>query len=156
MEGQIVRYMREALKEAKKAGNEDEVPVGAVAVLNGKIIARAHNRKEKKLSATRHAEIELLEKAAKKLGNWWLEGVEVFVTLEPCAMCAGAMINARIGALYFGAWEPKTGCCGSLYDFPNDKRFNHNFPVHGGIMAEECSRILSDYFKGKRIKKQVN
>ena len=156
MEGQIIRYMREALKEAKKAGNEDEVPVGAVAVLNGKIIARAHNRKEKKLSATRHAEIELLEKAAKKLGNWWLEGVEVFVTLEPCAMCAGAMINARIGALYFGAWEPKTGCCGSLYNLPADKRFNHNFPVTGGVAEEECAKLLSDYFKEKRKKQQIN
>lgn len=156
MDGQIEKYMKAALKEAEKAAAEDEVPVGAVAVCGGKIIAKAHNKKEQKSSATRHAEIELLEKAAAKIGNWWLEDVDVFVTLEPCAMCTGAMINARIRSLYFGAWEPKTGCCGSLYDFPNDKRFNHNFPVHGGIMAEECSRILSDYFKGKRIKRQVN
>lgn len=156
MDGEKEKFMKEALKEARKAAKEDEVPVGAVAVLNGKIIARAHNRKEKKLSATRHAEIELLEKAAKKLGNWWLEGVEVFVTLEPCAMCAGAMINARIGALYFGAWEPKTGCCGSLYNLPADKRFNHNFPVTGGVAEEECAKLLSDYFKEKRKKQQIN
>lgn len=148
--------MKAALKEAQKAAAMDEVPVGAVAVKDGKIIARAHNLKEKKSSATRHAEIELIEKASAKTGNWWLENVDIYVTLEPCAMCTGAMINARIRSLYYGAREPKTGCCGSLYDFPNDKRFNHNFPVHGGIMAEECSRILSDYFKGKRIKKQVN
>lgn len=145
-------YMKIALAQAKKAAAEDEVPVGAVVVKDGKIIAKAHNLKEKKGMATRHAEIEAIERAAKKTGNWWLENCDIFVTLEPCAMCAGAMINARIGALYFGAWEPKTGCCGSLYNLPADKRFNHNFPVTGGVAEEECAKLLSDYFKEKRKK----
>lgn len=142
--------MKIALAEAKKAAAEDEVPVGAVVVKDGNIIAKAHNRKEKKGMATRHAEIEALERASKKTGNWWLENCEVFVTLEPCAMCAGAMINCRIGKLYFGARDPKYGCCGSMYNLCEDRRFNHVVPVEGEIMEKECAAILSEYFKRKR------
>ena len=145
-------YMTIALREAEKAALEDEVPVGCVVVKDGRIVAKAHNKKEKKNSATRHAEIEALEKAAAATGNWWLEGAEVFVTLEPCAMCAGAMINARIAKLYFGAYDLKYGCCGSIYDLPSDTRFNHNFPVTGGIMAAECAARLSEYFAARRKK----
>lgn len=146
--------MKAAFKEAQKAAAMDEVPVGAVAVKDGKIIARAHNLKEKKSSATRHAEIELIEKASAKTGNWWLENVDIYVTLEPCAMCTGAMINARIRSLYYGAREPKTGCCGSLYDLPSDGRFNHVFPVYGKIMEKECADLISEYFKKKRAEKK--
>ena len=143
-------YMKIALAQAKKAAAEDEVPVGAVVVKDGKIIAKAHNLKEKKGMATRHAEIEAIERAAKKTGNWWLENCDIFVTLEPCAMCAGAMINSRIRKLYFGAWDPKYGCCGSIYNLPADKRFNHNFETEGGVMQAECAAELTQYFKRKR------
>lgn len=142
--------MKIALAQAKKAAAEDEVPVGAVVVKEGKIIAKAHNLKEKKGMATRHAEIVAIERAAKKTGNWWLENCDIFVTLEPCAMCAGAMINSRIRKLYFGAWDPKYGCCGSIYDLPADKRFNHNFETEGGVMQAECAAELTQYFKRKR------
>ena len=143
-------YMKIALAQAKKAAAEDEVPVGAVVGKEGKILAKAHNLKEKKGMATRHAEIVAIERAAKKTGNWWLENCDIFVTLEPCAMCAGAMINSRIRKLYFGAWDPKYGCCGSIYDLPADKRFNHNFETEGGVMQAECAAELTQYFKRKR------
>lgn len=142
--------MKIALAQAKKAAAEDEVPVGAVVVKEGKILAKAHNLKEKKGMATRHAEIVAIERAAKKTGNWWLENCDIFVTLEPCAMCAGAMINSRIRKLYFGAWDPKYGCCGSIYNLPADKRFNHNFETEGGVMQAECAAELTQYFKRKR------
>ncbi len=144
--------MKLALKQAKKAREEDEVPVGAVIVKDGKVIAYGRNRKEKKGSATRHAEIEAIEKATKKVGNWWLEDCDMYVTLEPCAMCAGALINSRLRCLYFGAWDTKSGCCGSLYNLPEDKRFNHRLTVEGGVMREECARVLTEYFKEKRHK----
>ncbi len=147
-----IHYMKIALKQAHKAGEEDEVPVGAVIVKDGKIIAYGRNRKEKKGMATRHAEIEAIEKASKKLGNWWLEDCDMYVTLEPCAMCAGALINSRLRALYFGAWDPKGGCCGSLYNLPEDKRFNHRLTVEGGIMEKECALALTEYFRRKRNK----
>ena len=145
-----IRFMKLALKEAQKAATLDEVPVGAVIVKDGKVIARAHNKKEAKLCATRHAEIEAIEKATKKVQNWWLEECDLYVTLEPCAMCAGALINSRLRAVYFGAYDPKAGCCGSLYNLPVDTRFNHRLTVEGGIMRDECAQILTDYFKRKR------
>jgi len=144
------RFMKAAIREAVKAASEDEVPVGAVVVVDGKILCRAHNRKEKRNDATAHAEIVAINKASKKLGNWYLDHAELYVTLEPCAMCAGAIINSRIGKLYFGARDPKYGCCGSLYDLTADKRFNHNPEVEGGILAEECGALLTQYFKTKR------
>ena len=142
--------MKLALKEAVKAASLDEVPVGAVIVKDGKVIARAHNKKEAKLCATRHAEIEAIEKATKKLNNWWLEDCDLYVTLEPCAMCAGALINSRLRAVYFGAYDLKAGCCGSLYNLPIDTRFNHRLIVEGGILRDECAQILTEYFKQKR------
>ncbi len=144
--------MKKAIAEAKKAVIKDEVPIGAVIVKDGKIIARAYNKKETKGQATRHAEIEAIEKAAKKLNNWWLEDCDMFVTLEPCAMCAGALINSRLRAVYFGAYDLKAGCCGSLYNLPIDRRFNHRLTVEGGILKEECSALLTNYFKTKRKK----
>lgn len=145
-----IKFMNAALKEAEKAALKDEVPVGAVAVCGGKIIARAHNAKEKKNDATAHAEIEVLKKASSKLKNWYLDEVEIYVTLEPCAMCAGAMINSRIKALYFGAFDPKGGACGSLYNLIGDKRLNHSFPVTGGLEETRCAALLTEFFRNKR------
>ena len=145
-----IRFMRQAIKEAEKAEKIDEVPIGAVVVKDGKIIARAHNKKESKNQATRHAEIEAIEKATKKVGNWWLEDCDIYVTLEPCAMCAGALINSRLRNIYFGAYDKKGGCCGSLYNLPVDVRFNHRLGVEGGILERECAEILTNYFKKKR------
>lgn len=142
--------MRLAIKEAQKAEIIDEVPIGAVIVKDGKVIARAHNKKESKNQATRHAEIEAIEKATKKVNNWWLEDCDIYVTLEPCAMCAGALINSRLRNIYFGAYDKKAGCCGSLYNLPVDVRFNHRLGVEGGILEEECASLLTNYFKKKR------
>ena len=147
-----IRFMKMALKEAMKADTIDEVPIGAIIVKDGKVIARAHNKKETKNQATRHAEIEAIEKATKKVNNWWLEDCDIYVTLEPCAMCAGALINSRLRSIYFGAYDKKAGCCGSLYNLPTDKRFNHRLNVEGGIMEEECASLLTNYFKKKRNK----
>lgn len=145
-----IQFMRLAIKEAKKAEMIDEVPIGAVIVKDGKVIARAHNKKESKNQATRHAEIEAIEKATKKVNNWWLEDCDIYVTLEPCAMCAGALINSRLRNIYFGAYDKKGGCCGSLYNLPVDTRFNHRLGVEGGILEEECATLLTNYFKKKR------
>ncbi len=147
-----IQYMRLALKEAQKAEKIDEVPIGAIIVKDGKVIARAHNKKESKNQATRHAEIEAIEKATKKVNNWWLEDCDMYVTLEPCAMCAGALINSRLRAVYYGAHDKKAGCCGSLYNLPTDSRFNHRLTVEGGILEEECASILTNYFRKKRNK----
>ena len=143
-------FMKLAIKEAKKAELIDEVPIGAVIVKDGKVIARAHNKKESENQATRHAEIEAIEKATKKVNNWWLEDCDIYVTLEPCAMCAGALINSRLRNIYFGAYDKKAGCCGSLYNLPEDTRFNHRLKVEGGILEEECASLLTNYFKKKR------
>ena len=145
-----IRFMRLAIKEAQKAEMIDEVPIGAVIVKDGKVIARAHNKKESKNQATRHAEIEAIEKATKKVNNWWLEDCDIYVTLEPCAMCAGALINSRLRNIYFGAYDKRAGCCGSLYNLPVDARFNHRLGVEGGILEEECASLLTNYFKKKR------
>lgn len=147
-----LRFMKEALKEAKKALSTDDVPIGAVVVKDGAIIARAHNEKEKRNDATAHAEILALQKATKKLNNWWLENATIYVTLEPCAMCMGAMINSRIGRLVFGAWDTKGGCCGSVCNLNKDYKFNHKFDTLGGVMQDECGKIITDFFKEKRKK----
>ena len=148
------KFMKEALKEAKKAYDKLEVPVGAVIVKEGKIIARAHNLKETKKDTTKHAEILAIEKASKKLGAWRLLDCEMYVTLEPCSMCAGAMINSRIKKLYIGALDEKTGAAGSvlnLFDYP----FNHKVEVEKGIMKENCEKILKEFFKDLRKLKKI-
>ena len=142
-------YMREALKEAKKSYEKDEVPVGAIIVKDGKIIARAHNLKESKKSAIHHAEILAIDKASKKIGAWRLSECEMYVTLEPCPMCAGAIINAHIPKVYFGAYDFKNGSCGTitnLFEMP----YNFKPDSIGGIMQEECSQLLKDFFKKLR------
>ena len=139
-----------AIKEALKAEAKDEVPIGAVVVLNDKIIARGHNLTEKSQIATRHAEIIAIEKACKKLNSWRLDGAELFVTLEPCAMCAGAIANARIKRVYFGAKEPKSGCAESKFPVLSDSGLNHKVDFVGGIQGAECQKILQGYFRQKR------
>lgn len=148
------KFMKEALKEAKKAYNKLEIPVGAVIVRNNKIIARAHNLKELKQDATRHAEIMAIEKASKKLNNWRLTDCEMYVTLEPCPMCAGAIINSRIEKMYIGAKDEKTGACGSKLNLFKDYTFDTNVDLETGIMEEECKTMLQSFFKElRKIKK---
>lgn len=144
------KFMRAAIREAMKAWEKDEVPVGAVIVKDGKIIARGYNLRETKKDPTAHAEMIALRKAARKLGGWRLSGCDMYVTLEPCPMCAGALINSRLDAVYFGAHDPKAGCCASLYRLPQDERFNHRLAAEGGILEEQCGRLLTDYFRAKR------
>ena len=149
------KYMKEALKEAKKAYNKLEIPVGAVIVKDGKIIARAHNQKETKFDTTKHAEILAIQKASKKLGAWRLKDCEMYVTLEPCSMCAGAIINSRIKKVYIGTSDEKTGAVGSVLNLFEDYKFNHNVEFEKGILQEQCEKILKDFFKElRRIKKE--
>ena len=145
-------YMQLAINLAKSAALADEVPVGAVVVKDGKVIATSENMKERANDATRHAEMVALSRAAGEVGNWWLEDCDVYVTLEPCPMCAGAMINSRIRALYFGAYDLKTGAAGSKVNLFEEGLFNHNIVVSGGHREEECSALLSEFFKKKRKK----
>ena len=147
------KFMKEALKEAKKAYGKLEVPVGAVIVKDGKIIARAHNIKEEKKDTTKHAEILAISKASKKLDSWRLTDCEMYVTLEPCTMCAGAIIQARIGKLYIGTMDYKTGACGSVLNILKDYPFNHKVEYEAGILKEECENILQEFFKELRKKK---
>ena len=146
------KFMKEAYKEALKAYKEDEVPVGAVIVKDGKIIARAHNKKEKKNDCTSHAEIECIRKASKKIGDWYLKDCEIYVTLEPCVMCCGALIKARVDGVYFGARDLKAGALGGLFNILNQEGFNHYFKCEY-LETKECGQILKDYFKSKRKKK---
>ena len=143
--------MAAAIKQAKRAFAEDEVPIGCVIVCDGKIIARAHNKKQQMNDSTCHAEMLALKKAQKVKGEKYLYDCTVYVTIEPCAMCAGAMINTRVGALVFGAYEPKTGCFGSVINIA-DIKFNHEISVMGGVMEKESKVLLQDFFKEKRKK----
>ena len=147
------KFMRQALREAAKAAAKDEVPVGAVIVREGKVIARGHNLRESAHDPTAHAEMIAIRKAAKKLGGWRLPGCTLYVTLEPCPMCAGAILQSRVEGLVFGAYDPKAGCCGTLYDLIGDSQFNHTLPVEGGILREECAGVLKAYFAQKRKSK---
>jgi tRNA(adenine34) deaminase len=141
------KFMKQALKEAKKAYEKLEVPVGAVIVKDGKIIAKAHNLKETKTDTTKHAEILAIQKASKKLESWRLLDCEMYITLEPCSMCAGAIINSRIKKVYIGALDEKTGAAGSVLNLFEDYKFNHKVEVEKGVMQEECENILKDFFK---------
>ncbi len=144
-------FMNEALRLADEAAKEGEVPVGAVVVKGGKIVGTGRNRREYGKNALAHAEIEAINNACENLGGWRLFGCDIYVTLEPCPMCAGAIINSRIENVYFGAYDKKAGSCGTvvnLFDFP----YNHKPEVYGGIHEEECSKKLSDFFKKLREK----
>ena len=144
------KFMDLAIKEARKAEITDEVPIGAIIVKDGKVIARAHNLMEKTQLATAHAEILAINKACKKLKSWRLDGTEMYVTIEPCSMCAGAIVNARIKMVYFGAYESKSGGAVSKYNILTDSGLNHKTEFVGGIKEEICSNIIKNYFKGKR------
>ena len=148
------KYMKIAYLEAEKARKKDEVPIGAVIVLDDKIISKAHNHMEKKQVATAHAEILCIEKACKKLKSWRLEGAKLYVTVEPCAMCAGAIVNARISEVIFGANEEKSGCAESKFPILSDNGLNHTVKFTGGVLKEECANLLKDYFKQKRKEKK--
>lgn len=141
------KFMKQALKEAKKAYEKLEVPVGAVIVKDGKIIAKAHNLKETKTDTTKHAEILAIQKASKKLESWRLLDCEMYITLEPCSMCAGAIINSRIKKVYIGALDEKTGAAGSVLNLFEDYKFNHKVEVEKDVMQKECENILKDFFK---------
>ena len=149
-------FMKRAIELAKECSQFDEVPVGAVIVKDGKIIAESGNRKERDNCAVSHAEILAIQKATEVVGNWWLEDCEMYVTLEPCAMCAMAMIHSRISTLYFGAYDEKTGAGGSRLNIFEENLFNHNIKVEGGIMKEECGGLLTDFFKNKREQQKAN
>ena len=142
-------FMAEALKEAEKAYKKDEVPVGCVIVRDGRIIARAHNTKISDNDSLAHAEMKALKKAQRKLGVKYLYECEMFVTLEPCAMCAGAIVNARLGKLHYALQEPKTGCCGSVCNLVSGT-FNHTAEVESGEREEEAKTMLQEFFKEKR------
>ena len=141
------KFMKEALKQAQKAYEKEEIPVGAVIVKNHKIIARAYNEKEDKQDSTKHAEILAIQKASKKLKTWRLTDCEMYVTLEPCSMCAGALIQARIKKVYIGTMDEKTGACGSVLNLLEDYEFNHKVEVETGILQKNCEQILKNFFK---------
>jgi len=148
--------MREALEEAKKAYSIYEVPVGAIIVYKGKIIGRGYNQRETLKDPTAHAEVLAIKEASKFLDSWRLLDCTMYVTLEPCAMCAGAIVNSRIGRLVIGTRDLKRGCCGTVEDLTNHPKFNHRLEVEFGVLEEECSSILSDFFKELReLKKSI-
>ncbi|MCB1917809.1 MAG: tRNA adenosine(34) deaminase TadA [Rhodocyclaceae bacterium] len=143
-------FMQAALEQAREAGSFDEVPVGAVVVLNGVVVGRGYNRPIGSHDPTAHAEVQALRDAARTLGNYRLPGCDLFVTLEPCVMCCGAIMHARIRRVVFGARDPKTGAAGSVIDLFAEARLNHHASVVGGVLAEECGRLLSSFFAARR------
>jgi len=143
-------WMAEALEEARRAVEHADVPVGALVVRGGEVLARAHNRREVDQDPTAHAELLALRIAAKALGSWRLEGCTLYVTLEPCTMCAGALVLARLPRLVYGAVDPKAGAVGSLYDVPRDPRLNHRVEVTGGVEAEAAGELLRAFFAARR------
>ena len=142
--------MKEALKEAEKAYSAYEVPVGAIVVYKDKIIGRGYNKRESLNDPTAHAEIIAIKEASSYLGAWRLIDCTIYVTLEPCAMCAGAIVNSRIDRVVIGARDPKRGCCGTVEDLTNNSKFNHRSVVSFGILEDECSNLISDFFKELR------
>ena len=151
------RFMREAIRQARKAGALMEVPIGCVIVYEGKIIARGYNRRNTDKNTISHAELNAIRKASKKLGDWRLEGCTMYITLEPCQMCAGAIVQARVSRVVIGSMNPKAGCAGSILNLLEMEQFNHQVEVTRGVLQEECSQMLSGFFKELReIKKQQN
>ena len=148
-----VRYMAEAMKEARKAYRKRETPIGCVIVRDGKIIARGRNRRDRSGNVLAHAEIEAIRKACRKLKDWRLEGCTMYVTLEPCPMCAGAIVQARMDRLVIGTMSPKAGCAGSILNLMDVPQFNHQVPVTKGVCGDECSRMLTEFFAELRKKK---
>ena len=143
-------WMREAIEEARKAESVAEVPIGAVIVKNGEVIGRGHNLRESTLDPTAHAEIIAIRQASETIGAWRLTDCDLYVTLEPCPMCAGAILQARIRRVVYGASDPKAGCAGTLMNLLQDSRFNHVTEVHSGVLREECAGLLSNFFRKLR------
>jgi len=146
------KYMSEALRLAQRAAEAGEVPVGALIVREGQVIGRAHNQVEMLHDATAHAEMIAITQAAEALENWRLEGAEIYVTLEPCPMCAGALVNSRVSRIIYGADDPIAGACGSVFNIVSEKRLNHRIPVVKGVLADPCSELLRSFFKARRAK----
>lgn len=146
--------MREAIRQAKKAGKLDEVPIGCVIVRDGKIIARGYNRRNTEKSTLAHAEIQAIRKASKVIGDWRLEDCTMYITLEPCQMCAGAIVQARIPRVVIGSRNPKAGCAGSILDLLHVPAFNHQVELEEGVLQEECSEMLTSFFRELRKKKK--
>ena len=149
------KYMREAIRQAKKAAAINEVPIGCVIVYEEKIIARGYNRRIIDKNVLAHAEISAIRKACKKMGDWRLEGCTMYVTLEPCPMCAGAIVQARIPKVFMGCMNPKAGCAGSVLDMLHQPGFNHQVETETGILGEECSGLLKSFFKALRLSRKV-
>ncbi len=148
------QFMMAAIEEAKIAGSLGEVPIGAVIVFQGEIIARAHNLRESTQNAVTHAELLAIQEACKVIGSWRLEETTLYVTLEPCPMCAGAILQSRIPRVVYGARDLKAGCVDSLYQLLNDPRFNHECDVTEGVLAEDCAQLLTDFFRALRGRKK--
>ena len=151
-----VRYMAEAMKEARKAFRKRETPIGCVIVRDGKIIARGRNRRDRSGNVLAHAEIEAIRKACKKLKDWRLEGCTMYVTLEPCQMCAGALVQSRIDRVVIGCMNPKAGCAGSVLNLLEMEGFNHQVEVTRGVLQQECSEMISDFFRTLRTQKKLS
>ncbi len=149
------RFMREAIAEAQAAAEKGEVPIGAVVVHDGEIVARSHNLRETAADPSAHAEFSAMTKAARQLGRWRLTGCTVYVTLEPCLMCAGLMVNARIDRCVYGAPDPKGGALGTLYDVSHDPRLNHEFEVCAGVLQDECAELLRTFFAALRERRRA-
>jgi len=149
------QFMHLALEEAKKAGNLGEVPIGAIIVHKGEVIASASNLRETTQNAVTHAELMAIQQACEKIGSWRLEETTLYVTLEPCPMCAGAILQSRIPRIVYGARDMKAGCVDSLYRLLNDPRFNHECEITEGVLAEECGQILTDFFRALRERKKA-
>lgn len=149
------QFMIEALKEAEKAAAIREVPIGAVVVLGDEIIGRGHNLRETTQNAVTHAEMLAIQEACERMGTWRLEGAELYVTLEPCPMCSGAIILSRVEKVIYGAKDPKAGCAGTLMNLLDDERFNHQCVVVPGVMEQECGEMLSSFFKDLRARKKA-
>ena len=148
------KYMKEAIRQARKAGKLDEVPIGCVIVRDGKIIARGYNRRNTEKSTLAHAEIQAIRKASKVVGDWRLEDCTMYITLEPCQMCAGAIVQARIPKVVIGSRNPKAGCAGSVLDLLHVPAFNHQVELEEGVLQEECSEMLTSFFRELRKKKK--
>ena len=149
------RFMKEAIRQAKKARALEEVPIGCVIVCDGQIIARGYNRRNTDKNTLSHAELNAIKKASKKLGDWRLEGCTMYVTLEPCQMCAGAIVQARIPEVMIGCMNPKAGCAGSIYNLLQEPAFNHQVSLFKGVLEEECSQMLKDFFRSLRTRLKI-
>ena len=150
------KYMRQAIKLAKKAADNGDVPIGCIIVYDGKVIGRGYNRRNKDKQSLAHAEIMAIKKASKYIGDWRLEECTMYVTLEPCQMCAGAIVQARIPRVVLGCMNPKAGCAGSIINLLDIKQFNHQVDVSRGVLEEECSEMLKTFFKELRVKVHKN